>query len=72
MSSYHEEKYKEEQDRLTKDLEDAKSAEEARIILMKYEEENIKQIKILQEQNEQLMREMVESYNIMKNDSDKY
>jgi hypothetical protein len=72
-SNYEEEKYKEEQDRLNKDLEDAKSAEEKQRILMAYEEENIKKIKLLHEQNERLAREMEEIYNnIMKNDTDKY
>ena len=58
MSNKYELKNKEEQDRLIKDLEDAKSAEEKRIILMKYEEDYIQKIKLLQEQNEQLKRDL--------------
>ena len=65
MSSYHEEKYKEKQDRLNKDLEDAKNAEERQLILMKYGEENIKQIKLLLERNEQRKREMNDFFDTM-------
>ena len=73
MSSYYEEKYNEEQDRLNKDLEDAKSVEEKRSILLKYEKEYTYSINVLQKQKHHFKMD-VEMYhiNITKNDSDKH